>query len=210
MLILLADDHAVVRSGLRQILREAYPTAQFAEARTSAEVLEFVPKQRWNLLILDLGLPDRSGLDALADVKSLAPDLPVLIVSMKLEEQYAVRCLKAGASGFLHKGSATEELVKATKRVLCGGRYISPELAEKLAAEIGSPAAQVRHELLSNREMEVLRLIVGGMPQKAIAERLNVSVKTVSTYRTRILEKMEMTSTAEVIRYSVESGLFEG
>lgn len=209
MLILLADDHAVVRSGLRQILREAYPTAEFVEAATCAEVLELVPKKKWSLLILDLGLPDRSGLDAMPDVKELATDLPVLIVSMKMEEQYALRCLKAGASGFLNKGSAAEELVRAVKRVLSGGRYISPELADRIAGEMGNPVPLVRHELLSNREMEVLRLIVNGMPQKAIADRLDVSVKTVSTYRTRILEKMEMTSNAEVIRYSLESGLFE-
>jgi DNA-binding NarL/FixJ family response regulator len=207
MLILLADDHVVVRRGLRDMLATAFPGAQFTEASTGDEVLGQIRKQAFNLLVLDVNMPGRSGVDVLKEVKNLNPEIPVLILSVQPEDQYAVRCLKAGASGYLSKDSAEEELVKAARKVLEGGRYVSAQLSEKLAREIQLPSAKEPHQLLSDRELEVMRMIAGGKSLTDIAEILHVSVKTISTYRTRCLLKMQMQSNAELVRYALEHRL---
>ena len=207
MLILLADDHAVVRRGLRDVLADAFPSAQFAEAGTGDEVLDYVRKHACNLVVLDVNMPGRSGVDVLREVKSIAPDVPVLMLSVQPEDQYAVRCLKAGASGYLSKDSAVEELVKAAQKVMDGGRYISEQLSEKLAREIQKPSIKEPHQLLSDRELEVMRMIASGNSLTEIGEALHLSVKTVSTYRSRCLLKMQMESNAELVRYVLEHKL---
>ena len=207
MLILLADDHAVVRRGLRDVLADAFPGAQFAEAGTGDEVLDYVRKNAFNLIVLDVNMPGRSGVDVLREIKSIAPDTPVLMLSVQPEDQYAVRCLKAGASGYLSKDSAVEELVKAAQKVMEGGRYVSEQLSEKLAREIQKPSVKEPHQLLSDRELEVMRMIASGKSLTDIGEALHLSVKTVSTYRSRCLLKMQMESNAELVRYVLEHKL---
>jgi two-component system, NarL family, invasion response regulator UvrY len=208
MKILLTDDHAALRKGLVQILADELPGAQFGEASDAAETFSSLRQHRWDVLILDIFMPGRSGLDVLLDVRRQHPRLPVLVLSSAPEEQMAVRVLKAGASGYLNKQAAPEELVKAVSRVLAGGRYVSPALAERLAQEIGRPD-QAPHELLSNREFAVLRLLVAGKTVKEVAGELTVSAKTASTYHTRIWQKLGVRSDAAMIRYAIEHGLAE-
>ena len=207
MLILLADDHVVVRRGLRDILTGAFPGAQFIEAGTGDEVLSAIRTSRCNLLILDINMPGRTGVDVLREVKGLCPGIPVLMLSVQPEDQYAVRCLKAGASGYLNKDSAEEELVRAVRKVISGGRYVSAQLSEKLASNLQKPALKNLHDLLSDRELEVLRMIASGGALTDIAEALHVSVKTVSTYRSRSLLKMQMQTNADLVRYALEHSL---
>jgi len=207
MLILLADDHVVVRRGLRDMLASAFPGAQFMEAGTGDEVLGHIRRQVCNLLILDINMPGRSGVDVLKEVRKLCPAMPVLMLSVQPEDQYAVRCLKAGAAGYLCKDSAEEELVKATRKVMEGGRYVSTQLSEKLAREIQRPSNKEPHQLLSDRELEVMRMIASGKSLTDIAETLHVSVKTVGTYRSRCLLKMQMQSNADLVRYVLEHKL---
>ena len=207
MLILLADDHVVVRRGLRDILTGAFPGAQFIEAGTGDEVLSAIRTSRCNLLILDINMPGRTGVDVLREVKGLCPGIPVLMLSVQPEDQYAVRCLKAGASGYLNKDSAEEELVRAVRKVISGGRYVSAQLSEKLASNLQKPALKNLHDLLSDRELEVLRMIASGGSLTDIAEALHVSVKTVSTYRSRSLLKMQMQTNADLVRYALEHSL---
>ncbi len=203
MNILIADDHAVVRRGLKEILADALPGARFSEAGNGDEVLSRLADSATGLLVLDINMPGRSGLDVLRDVKNAYPRLPVIVLSMQPEDQYALRCLRAGAAAYINKGSAPEELAQAARKILGGGRYVSPRLAEQLVAQLDRPAHKPLHELLSDRELEVMRMIASGVPLKEIAGRLNVSVKTISTYRSRIMEKMEMTSNAEMTRYAI-------
>lgn len=203
MNILIADDHAVVRRGLKEILADALPGARFSEAGNGDEVLSRLADSATGLLVLDINMPGRSGLDVLRDVKNAYPRLPVIVLSMQPEDQYALRCLRAGAAAYINKGSAPEELAQAARKILGGGRYVSPRLAEQLVAQLDRPAHKPLHELLSDRELEVMRMIASGVPLKEIAGRLNVSVKTISTYRSRIMEKMEMTSNAEITRYAI-------
>jgi two-component system, NarL family, invasion response regulator UvrY len=207
MRILLADDHVVVRRGLRDMLANSFPGAHFIEAGTGDEVLGHIRRQACNLLILDVNMPGRSGVDVLKEVKNLNPNIPVLMLSVQPEDQYAVRCLKAGASGYLCKDSAEEELVKAARKVMEGGRYVSAQLSEKLAREIQLPSTKEPHQLLSDRELEVMRMIASGKSLTDIAEILHVSVKTVSTYRSRCLLKMQMQSNADLVRYALEHKL---
>ena len=207
MLILLADDHAVVRRGLRDILASAFHGAQFVEAGTGDEVLSVLRNSHCNALVLDVNLPGRSGVDVLREVKRLCPDTPVLMLSVQPEDQYAVRCLKAGASGYLNKDSAEEELVRAVHKVMSGGRHVSAELSEQLACDLQHPAIEDPHQLLSDRELEIIRMIATGRSLTEIAVTLHLSVKTVSTYRSRGLLKMQMTSNAELIRYALEHKL---
>ena len=209
MLILLADDHTIVRRGLRQILADAFPASQFLEAGNAAEVLHLLSGRKCGLLVLDVTMPGRSGMDVLREAKQAYPQLPVVMLSMHPEEQYAVRALRAGASAFLNKDSAPEELVMAVKKVLSGGRYVSARLSEKLVAELGRDVSHAAHEHLSDREHEVLRMIASGVSLTGIADRLHVSVKTISTHRTRILEKMAMESNADLVRYALEHKLIE-
>jgi DNA-binding NarL/FixJ family response regulator len=209
MRILIADDHGVVRRGLREILADALPDTEFSEAVNGDEVLSQLGKSAIALLVLDINMPGRSGMDVLRDVKQAYPRLPVIILSVHPEDQYGVRCLRAGASAYINKESAPEELAIATKKILSGGHYISTSLQEKLIANLDEPVDKPLHELLSDREYEVMRMIAAGVPLTDIGERLHVSVKTISTYRARILEKMQMKSNAELTRYAMTHGLID-
>ena len=209
MRILIADDHAVVRRGLKEILADALPGAEFSEAANSDEVLSHLVKTPISLLVLDISMPGRSGVDVLRDVKHAYPRMPVIILSCQPEEQYAVRCLRAGAAAYINKESAPEELALATKKILSGGRYVSASLAEKLIANLDEDAAKPLHELLSDREFEVMKMIAAGVPLTEIGDRLHVSVKTISTYRARIMEKMQMKSNAELTRYAMTNNLVD-
>jgi len=207
MRILIADDHAVVRRGLRETLGEAFPRATFGEAKAAQEALESVMRQDWDVLILDISMPGKSGLDILDDLRRLRPKLPVLLVSMHPEGQFARRALKAGAAGYLTKESAPEELKEAVRQVQAGGHYVSATLAEKLAFDLRREADMPAHELLSDREFQVLLMLASGKTIKQIADEIALSVKTVSTYRARILLKTGLKTTAELIRYALEAGL---
>lgn len=209
MHILIADDHAVVRRGLKDILAETLPNLSFSEAGNGDEVLRLLLGNTFNLLVLDINMPGRSGLDVLRDVKHDYPRLPVIILSMHPEDQYAMRCLRAGAAAYINKDSAPDELSIATRKILSGGRYISPRMAEKLVSQFDEPTEKLPHESLSDREHEVMRMIASGVSLTEIGDRLHVSVKTVSTYRARIMEKMKMSSNAEVTRYAMVHRLIE-
>jgi two-component system invasion response regulator UvrY len=208
MKILIADDHAVFRRGLKETLAEAFPRVTFGEAKTAQETLEFVRRSNWDVLVLDISMPGKSGLDILDELKGLRPKMPVLLLSMHPEEQFARRALKSGASGYLTKESVPEELKMAVRRIVAGGRYVSASLGERLASDLGRRDVPV-HELLSAREFQVLRMLASGKSVKQIADEVAISVKTVSTYRTRVLEKMEMKTNAELIRYAIRTHLVE-
>jgi DNA-binding NarL/FixJ family response regulator len=209
MRILIADDHAVVRRGLKEILADALPGIEFSEVGNGDEVLSLLGKTPIGLLVLDISMPGRSGMDVLRDVKHAYPRLPVIILSCQPEEQYAVRCLRAGASAYINKESAPEELALATKKILGGGRYVSASLAEQLIANLDDTAGKPLHELLSDREYEVMKMIAAGVPLTDIGDRLHVSVKTISTYRARIMEKMQTKSNAELTRYAMTNSLID-
>jgi DNA-binding NarL/FixJ family response regulator len=204
--VLVADDHAIVRQGLKLILSEEFDSLILGEACNGRELLQLVEKDAWDIVVLDITLSDRNGLDILKDLKLQRPKLPVLILSMHSEDQFAVRSLKAGASGYMTKENVPEELVKAIKKVLAGGRYVSATLAEKLAFELDAQA-RPPHETLSDREYQVLRMIASGRTVTEIAEELVLSVKTVSTYRTRVLEKLRMKNNAELTHYAIKNSL---
>jgi DNA-binding NarL/FixJ family response regulator len=197
----------VIHQGLKRILDDEFEGATFGEARHSQEALDLVSRERWDLVILDVDLPGRGGLDVLKQVRAEHPKLPVLMFSMHSEEQFAVRALKAGASGYVAKDSASERLVEAIRKAIRGGRYVSAALAEKLAADLSRDVSPVSHEILSDREFEVMRMIAQGKTTTAIADLLSLSVKTVSTYRVRILEKLQLETTSELIRYAIDHGL---
>ena len=209
MKILITDDHAVLRRGLKQILEDGFGKIQFGEAANTGEAIAQVAREHWDLVMLDITMPGRSGLDALKEIKAIKPNMRVLVLSVHSEDQFAVRVLKAGASGFLNKDSAPEELVKAVRKVIGGGRYVSTSLAEKLAFNLDHPTDQLPHQTLSDREFQVLRMIGSGKTVSEIAEELSLSVKTVSTYRARILEKMSLKTNAELTRYAFEHKLVE-
>lgn len=206
--VLIADDHAVVRSGLKQILDETEGEIRVeGEATNGREVLEKIQAREWDVLVLDITMPGRSGLDILKDIRQIKPSLPVLILSMHAEEQFATRMLKAGASGYLNKESAPEELVKAIRKVQSGGKYVSATQAERMVAELTGDSNKQPHELLSDREYEILCLIASGKTATQIAKELSLSVKTVSTYRSRILEKMNLSTNAQLTHYAIKNGL---
>lgn len=205
--VLIADDHAVVRSGLRQFLASTEDLKITAEAATGEAVLALVRQGVFDVLLLDISLPDLDGLEVLKRVKREWPDLPVLIFSMHAEDEFAVPALNAGASGYLNKDSPPAQILTALRSVATGARYVSPALAEKLLAGTVSRGKRHPHEALSAREMEVLLLLSKGMPLTKIGQTLHVSVKTVSTYRSRVLEKLAMQSNAEVTRYVMEHKL---
>jgi DNA-binding NarL/FixJ family response regulator len=206
---LIADDHAVVRQGLKQILGDTPEMLVAGEATTGQEVLDKVRAETWDVVVLDISMPDRSGLDVLKQLRSERPKLPVLVLSMHSEDQYAVRALKAGASGYLTKDSAPDELVKAIRKVVSGGTYVSSLLAEKLAFEIGTDSSRLPHETLSDREFQVLRGIAAGKSVTEIAAELYLSPKTVSTYRARLLQKMNLGTTAELMHYAMQNHLID-
>lgn len=209
MRILIADDHAVFRRGLKETLVEAFSKVTFGEANSAQETLELVRRHDWDVVVLDISMPGKSGLDILNDLKHLRPKLPILLLSMHPEEQFARRALKSGAAGYLTKESVPEELKKAVNKVILGGRYVSANLAEKLAVGLSQGADRPIHELLSDREFQVLRMIASGKTIKQIADEIALSVKTVSTYRARILEKTGMQTNAELIRYALQSQLVD-
>jgi len=202
--ILTIDDHEVVRRGLKDMFTKE--SATFGEAHSGAEALALVRKQPWDIAILDISLAGRSGLEVLVELKQLRPRLPVLILTMHAEEQYAVRAFKAGASGYINKTSSGEELRRAILKIIKGGQYIGPSLAEKIVLQLSQPV-KVPHESLSNREFEVLCSIASGKTVTEIAEKLSLSNKTISTYRRRILDKMDMRTNAELTHYAIRNGL---
>ena len=207
--VLIADDHAILRRGLKEILMREMEGAVCGEAKDATETLARVQEGDWDLVILDITMPGRSGLDVLKDLKAARPRLPVLVLSMHPEDQYAKRILRAGASGYMNKESAPEELIKAVRKVLAGGRYVSAALAEKLASDLSEDSGRSIHEALSDREFEVLRMIGAGKTVGQIAEELHLGLTTISTYRARLLEKMNMTTTAELMHYVVRNRLVD-
>jgi len=207
--VLIVDDHTIVREGLRQILEDTSDIAVTGEASSAQEVVNKVKTNNFDIVLLDISLPGRSGIDVLKQLKSIKPDLPVLILSMHPEEQYAIRSLRAKASGYLTKESASDELIKAIRKVAQGRKYITSSLAEKLAFELEANASCSSHEKLSDREYQVMCMIATGKRIKEIADALSLSVKTISTYRTRILKKMNMKNTSHLIYYAIKSGLID-
>ncbi len=207
--VLIADDHAILRRGLKEILSREFQDVVCAEAENAQQVLIQVGAHHWDIVILDITMPGRSGLDLLEELARVKPKLPVLILSMHPEDQYGRRVLKAGAAGYMMKESAPEELIKAVKRILAGGRYVSPALAEKLAYILGEDYVCPSHEALTAREFEILRMIASGKALGRIAEELHLSVTTVSTYRARILEKMNLETNADLIRYALHNHLVD-
>jgi DNA-binding NarL/FixJ family response regulator len=203
--IILADDHSFIRLGLIQILKDEYPTVEITEVADGGSLVNEVSKNDFDLVISDLDMPGRSGLEALIQIKLIKPDLPVLILSIYPEELYAVRVLKAGASGYLNKNAAPYELITAIQRISLGRKYITPELAEKLLTNIESEKSP--HEFLSNRELEVFKLLANGKTVTQIAEMLSLALTTVSTHRTRILEKIGLTNNSELTRYAINNNI---
>jgi len=210
MKILLVDDHAIVRRGLQQILSDEYSDLVFGEAENAADALNQVMRSEWDVVILDISMPGRSGLDVLKEIKREQPKLPVLVLSIHPEDQFATRVLRAGAAGYMTKESAPEELVTAITKVIEGGKYVSPTLAELLAEDLERDITGLApHRKLSDREYEVLRMIASGKSVSEIADDLTLSVKTISTYRARILDKINMKSNAELTRYAIKNGIIE-
>jgi DNA-binding NarL/FixJ family response regulator len=205
--ILVVDDHAVVRHGVKQILTEQFQDAVIGEAQNAEELFGQMRKERWDIVVLDVGMPGKGGLDALKDLKLLHPKLPVLVLSAYPEDQLALRMLKAGAAGYLSKDSAPNELVQAIRRILGGGRFVSAAVAELLASNLEAELEKPLHEQLSDREYQVLCLIAVGKSLKEIADDLSVSVSTVNTYRARILEKMQLKNNTELTHYAIENRL---
>lgn len=207
--VLLADDHAIVRAGLKEILAGTGDIAVAAEAANGHEVLERVRAADFDVAVLDMSMPGRSGIELIKQVRSEKPKLRILVLTMHSEAQYAVRVLRAGASGYLTKDSATEQLVAAIRRIAAGGAYVSAETAEQLAHDAGKRTDAASHTLLSDREFQVFRMIANGKSVGEIARQLSLSVKTVSTHKTRILEKMSLSNAAELVRYALEHKLLD-
>lgn len=207
MRLLLVDDHLMFRAGLVQILRRIFSDLELGEANSAREALNMVVDASWDLVLLDIELPDRSGLDLLEDIRLAAPSLPVLMLSGQLEEEFGIQALKAGASGFLSKTESPNVLKEAIEKVQAKGRFVSPELAERLAANLVSGQSQKPHENLSAREFQILVSIASGLSVGQIATQMGLSVKTVSTYRTRLLKKMDMKTNADRVRYGIKHKL---
>lgn len=209
MKFLIVDDHAIVRRGLISLLKEEYRDATFGEAEDSKQGHALALDSDWNLVLMDINMPGRNGIDLIRDIKSVKPDLPVLVVSAHAEKDYGVRSLKLGAAGYVSKQSAPDVLVAAVKRVLAGGRYVSPSLAEHLADSLSGGASEATHESLSNRELQVLKLIAHGKTLKEIGAELALSEKTIATYRARISEKMGLPGIVDLTRYAMRHGLVD-
>ena len=206
--VLVADDHAMFRSGLKLVLEETRDMVVAAEAGTGIEVLKKTAEADFDIVILDISMPERSGFDILKDLKSQKPDLPILVLTMHPEDKYALRVLKAGASGYLTKKNASDELVLAIRKILAGGKYLSQSLAEKIAFKLND-TDKPPHETLSDREYQVMRMLASGKSLTEIAEILSLSINTISTYRARILEKMNLKNNAEIIHYAIENQLLD-
>ncbi len=207
MRFLIADDHAIVRKGIRQILRDEFVDLVIDEVANGSDLMDNVHVQKYDIIILDISMPGRNGLEILKQLKAESITSPVLVLSMHPEDQYAIRVLKAGASGFLSKDIAAEELVNAIKKILSGRKYITESVADKLVGGVDIHKTQPQHEVLSDREFEVIKLIASGKTVSEIANMLHLSVATVSTYRTRILEKMHLKNNAELTHYVISQGI---
>ena len=205
--VLVADDHPLLRSGVKQILSQEADFAVIGEAEDAEQVLERIREQGWDVVILDISMPGRSGLDALREIRRLRPNLPVVVLSIHSEELFAVRALRAGASGFISKSDPPGEIVRAIRKVVTGKKYVSATLAETLANVLESETRRPQHEALSDRELQVMSKIASGMTVSEIATEISLSVKTISTYRARVLEKMNMRSNSELTRYALKMGL---
>jgi two-component system invasion response regulator UvrY len=205
--ILIADDHALIRKGLRQVLLDQFPNMEIAEAGDAKGALDLISGQHWDAILLDITMPGQSGLDVLKQAKQIQPKTPVLVLSMHPEDQYARRALKAGASGYLTKNTASELVAFALRKVVSGGTYVSPVLAEELAQRLADPVSTASHEALSDREYQIMSALASGKTVKEVAFDLGLSVKTVSTYRARLLRKLKLGTTAELIRYALREGL---
>lgn len=205
--VVIADDHSIVRRGFRQVIEETPDIRVVGEAADGPELLAWLRQAHCDIVVLDLSMPGQSGIDLLEDLRAQYPGVAVLIMSMHPEDQYAVRVLKSGAAGYMNKEHAAESLADALRKIATGGRYVSPTLAEMLAFNLGGDAAQAPHETLSNREFQVLLMLAQGKSASGIAADLSISVKTVSTYRARILEKLNVGSNAEMVRYALERSL---
>ncbi|HVT19146.1 MAG TPA: response regulator transcription factor [Thermoanaerobaculia bacterium] len=207
--ILLVDDHVVVRQGLRQILKESIADAVFGDAASGEEAVRLARAAVWDVVLLDISLPGKSGLDVLKELRQSRPNLPILVLSMHPEDQFAVHALRAGAAGYVTKKTAAADLVTAVKTVLAGRKYVSSSLGERLAGQVGLAPGTAPHELLSDREFQVFRLLASGKTVTAIAEALHLSVPTVSTYRARILEKMLLTENSDLVQYAIVHRIFD-
>lgn len=207
--ILLVDDHYVVRQGLKTILMEQYPKGNFGEAADAQEALQMVWDSTWDVVLLDISIPGRGGLELLKDIKKSCPKLPVIVVSMHPEEQFAIRVLKLGASSYVRKDSAGQELVKAVGAALKGGKYITASVAERLASNLEQDQEGPKHETLSDREYQVMCLLASGRTVKEVGIELSLSIKTVSTYRSRILEKLGLRNNSQLMRYAVRHALVD-
>jgi DNA-binding NarL/FixJ family response regulator len=207
--ILIVDDHPVVRQGLKQILAEEFPSATFGEAQNASEALDLVTRRRWDIVILDISLPGKSGLELLKELKRKKATLPVLVLTMLTEEQLAARVLKAGADGYLKKENAPDELVRAIKIVLAGGKYVNPTLAQALTFDLAADTGRPLHASLSDREYHVLCMIASGKTAREIAGDLCLSVKTINTFRGRILKKLSKRTNVELTRYAIENRLVD-
>ena len=207
--IIIADDHAIVREGLKQIVAEEKDMLVCGEAEDAIRLMDLLKNEKWSIVVLDINMPGKSGLEALKDIKQLYPELPVLILSMFSEDQYGLRAIKAGASGYLKKVSAPTELVVAIRKIVSGRKYINPSLAEKLAENLGSEKNNYLHEKLSDREYQIMCNIALGKSAEEIAGELALSINTIYTYRNRILEKMSMKSNVELTQYAVQNKLIE-
>lgn len=205
--VLIVDDHDIVREGLKQIVAETSNITVGGEARTGAEALELIRETKWDVVVLDLNLPDRPGLEVLSQIRAQAPEVPVLILSMQQHPSYAAHALRSGALGYVSKSTAREHLVTAISKVVRGERFLTPAMAESLALELVRPRGTRTHHSLSDREFQVLCLIAAGKPPRQIAAELSVSVKTVATHRARLLEKMGLRGNAEIVQYAMEHGL---
>ncbi len=205
--VLIADDHPVVRRGLRQLLEEAGDIVVGGEAGSAAETLDQVRQNRWDVLVLDLDLPDRSGLEVMRDVKLAQENLPILFLTVASEDQFAIRALRAGAAGYMTKKTAPEELIEAIRKVVGGGRYVTAAVAERIALHLDKGVENPAHDSLSDREYEVFQMLASGRTATQVAEALHLSVKTVSTYRSRVLEKMGLSTNAELTVYAVRNGI---
>ena len=205
--ILIVDDHAIVRRGLRSLLSDEFHGATFGEAADAQQAVEQLRQHKWDVALFDITMPGKSGLDLLKEVEAEWPKLPVLVLSGHPEDQFAVRVLRAGAGGYMTKESAPEELAKAIHKILAGGRYVSPALAEKLALSVNKDVTRTPHETLSDREYDVMSRIAAGKTVTEIADELALSVKTISTYRTRVLEKLGVKNSAEIVQYAIRNDL---
>jgi len=207
--LLIVDDHAIVRHGLRQVVSESADIVVSAEAGNSQDAVRLLREQEFDMVLLDISLPDKNGIETLKQIKRDKPALPVIMLTMHAEDEFGVRALKAGASGYLTKQSAHDQLLNAVRQVAAGRRYISQDLAEELVRNIGEPQGKLPHELLSDREFDTLRMLASGKSLSEIAQMFSISPKTVSVYRTRLLEKMRLKNNAEIAHYAVKNGLID-